>query len=167
MLKKEIELKKIVHFEEVYSDLKDYKVNHDLVTSLNEVKVKATLVYHDSIKTLDVSGEIVADFDATDARDGKLLKNNIENIKWNEQYSFEIDDTAPENNVVLGDDFDILGYAIDEIVLNIPINFSKNYDRISIVNEFGGFFEEDEDDSLQDDKIDPRWEKLNDFKFEK
>lgn len=167
MLKKEIELKKQLRFEETFSDLSNYEVNHFLINKLNQVKVEATLTYHDSIKTLDVNGLISVDFDATDARDGKLLKNNLEDINWNEQYSFEIDETAPENNIVLGEEFDVLAYAIDEIVLNIPINFTKNYDRITIVNEFGGFFEEDEYNSLQDEKIDPRWEKLNDFKFEK
>jgi hypothetical protein len=80
MFKKEIELKKNVTINQTYHQFENYQVNHDLITKLNEVSINATLVYHDSIKTLEVKGEIGVNFDAIDARDGKQLKDNSETI---------------------------------------------------------------------------------------
>jgi uncharacterized metal-binding protein YceD (DUF177 family) len=77
------------------------------------------------------------------------------------------DENEPDYNIVFGEEFDELQYAIDEIVLNIPINFTRNYGKITFVHEFGEYFDEEEFAKSQENKMDPRWEKLNELKFKK
>ncbi|AUM62856.1 YceD family protein [Spiroplasma monobiae] len=165
MLKKEIELKKIINLDNDFEINQDLKINHDLIKSIDKVHVKGILNYQDIMKSVIVSATITASVSGIDARDGKEIKIIDQNYDWNEEYYFE-DVNDDQHNIVLGDKFNILDYAIEQIVLNIPMNLTNNYDKISFVGKDYILMSEDEYQQEQENKIDSRWDKLKDFSFE-
>ncbi|WP_425379564.1 hypothetical protein [Spiroplasma endosymbiont of Stenodema calcarata] len=57
--------------------------------------------------------------------------------------------------------FDIIKYAWDEIIMNIPINLSKNSDKIISGDSTWQVFTEEEFAAYQDTQADSRWEQLH------
>ncbi|ARU91401.1 hypothetical protein SCLARK_00764 [Spiroplasma clarkii] len=125
-----------------------------------------TLNYQDNLKCLLVQAKIFATIEAVDARDGQIIVSENQSFEWDDEYYFA-QIAADQHNLVLGDDFDIKGYAIEQIVLNIPLNFTKNCGKISFVGKDFKLLSEEEFEQEQLDKIDPRWEVLKDFKVDK
>ncbi|AGR42342.1 YceD family protein [Spiroplasma diminutum] len=166
MLKKDIELKQLINLDENLEINADFKIDHDLIKSIEKVHVKGILNYQESMKSIIVSAKITATIHAMDARDGKDIKLDDQIYDWNEEYYFE-DINDDQHNIVLGDKFSILDYAIEQIVLNIPMNLTNNYDKISFVGKDYILMSEEEYQQEQENQIDSRWEKLKDFNFEK
>ncbi|QGS52164.1 YceD family protein [Spiroplasma tabanidicola] len=164
MLKKDIELKKTIKIDEVFNCDSINNFNHALLKKINKIKVLGALKYQETIKCLKVEAKIITDIDLIDARDGKLINIKNEEYDWNDEYFFE-EINNDQVNVVLGAEFDILEYAIEQIVLNIPINFTNNYGKISFVGKDFTFMSEEEYQQEQEKKQDPRWDKLKEFKF--
>ncbi|QHX36869.1 DUF177 domain-containing protein [Spiroplasma sp. BIUS-1] len=166
MLKKDIELKGLINLDQDFEISQDLNLNHDLIKSIDKVHVKGILNYQDSMKSVIVSATITASISAMDARDGKNIQLLDQVYDWNEEYYFE-DINDDQHNIVLGDKFSILEYAIEQIVLNIPMNLTNNYDKISFVGKDYILMSEDEYQQEQENQIDSRWDKLKDFNFEK
>lgn len=166
MTKKELELKQNIHIDEDFEVPENFNYNHDLITKISNLHVEGAFKYHESIKTVDVRAFITALVSGIDSRDGSSIELEQE-VEWNDQYVFELEKGQPESNLVLGDEFNILEYAIEQIVLNIPINFSKNNGKIDFVGKDFKLLSEEEYQEELDSKMDPRWEKLKDFKVDK
>ncbi|AHI53132.1 YceD family protein [Spiroplasma culicicola] len=166
MLKKEIELKQHIDLDISFENQDRYDFAHDLIEQILDLKVKGTIDYQENIKCVYVNAIITATIKAIDARDGELIELKEQTFDWDEEYFFEsqIDD---QHNIVMGEEFDIYSYAIEQIVLNIPVNLTNNYGKISLVGNDFKLMSEDEYQQEQDNKIDPRWEKLKEFNFEK
>ncbi|WP_338963665.1 MULTISPECIES: hypothetical protein [unclassified Spiroplasma] len=67
-----------------------------------------------------IQGEIVVE----DARTLEHFKVPI-NLKWNDEYSFKFFKKS-DINYLNEQNFDIIKYAWDEIIMNIPFNFVEN-----------------------------------------
>ncbi|AUB31883.1 YceD family protein [Spiroplasma floricola] len=166
MLKKEIELKKVINLDKELEISSSLNINHDLIKSIDKVHIKGTLSYQDLMKSLIVNAKITASISAIDARDGKVIQLLDQNYDWQEEYYFEnVNDD--QHNILLGDKFNILDYAIEQIVLNIPMNLTNNYGKISFVGKDYILMSEEEYQQEQENQVDSRWEKLKEFNFEK
>ncbi|AHB36600.1 YceD family protein [Spiroplasma apis] len=161
MLKKDIELKKNIDLDLTYSDIDNSNFEHALLKKIDKIEIKGKLVYQDSIKGIYIKAKICADYQALDARDGSEISITNETLDWEDEYFFESKDD--QHNIVIGEQFDILGYAVSQIVLNIPINFTKNYGKISFVGKDFKLMSEEEYQQEQAEKLDPRWNKLKDL----
>ncbi|AOG60672.1 hypothetical protein SHELI_v1c07230 [Spiroplasma helicoides] len=166
MLKKEIESKKQIKFDKSFIIPEDYEYNNVLIKNISDLKVKGELNYQSSIKGLQVQAIILATIEAIDARDGSIIVLENQEFEWDDEYFFEnVNDD--QHNLILGEEFSILDYAIDQILLNIPMNLTNNYGKISLVGKNFKLMTEEEYEQEQENEIDPRWDKLNDFKFKK
>ncbi|WP_342275194.1 YceD family protein [Spiroplasma endosymbiont of Cantharis lateralis] len=166
MLKKDIELKGIVNLDKEFEINNELKLSHDLIKSIDKVHIKGILNYQDAMKSVIVYAKITASLTAIDARDGTIIKLEDQIYDWSEEYYFE-DINDDQHNIVFGDKFNILEYAIEQIVLNIPMNLSNNYDKISFVGKDYILMSEDEYQQEQENQVDSRWDKLKEFNFEK
>ncbi|ALD66689.1 DUF177 domain-containing protein [Spiroplasma cantharicola] len=166
MLKKEIELKGHVDLDREFPINTNLQLNHDLIKSIDKVYIKGILNYQDAMKSVLVNAKITASLTAIDARDGAQITLENQIYDWNEEYYFE-DINDDQHNIVFGDKFNILEYAIEQIVLNIPMNLTKNYDKISFVGKDYILMSEDEYQQEQENQVDSRWDKLKEFNFKK
>lgn len=165
MLKKDIELKQNVKIDSQFEIDENREYTNPLIQKISDLKIIGELKYHESIKTLSVSAVITCVVYGIDARDGKNISQS-QKIEWIEDYLFEIQTGEPENNFVLGEEFDICEYAIEQIILNIPMNFTNNYDTIDFVGKDYKLFTEEDYQQEQESRLDPRWEQLDKIKFE-
>lgn len=166
MLKKEIEIKQKLVLDETYYYSATDHYNNDLVIKVDNIHVKGVLTYQSSLKCIVVEAKITASITGLDARDGQTFTKTNQNFDWNEQYFFA-DVNDDQHNIVLGDSFDIKEYAIEQIVLNIPLNFTNNCGKISFVGKDFKLMSEEEYEEEQANQLDPRWEVLKDFKIDK
>ncbi|QEH62109.1 hypothetical protein SCHIN_v1c09140 [Spiroplasma chinense] len=166
MFKKDIEIKKHIVFSEKYDVEQDYQYNHDLIQKVDNLFVEGSITYQENIKSISVNANISCSIKAIDARDGNIVELDDFNVEWDDEYFFEAFEDD-QHNVVLGEEFNIKEYAIEQIVLNIPINFTINYGKISFVGKDFKLLSEDEYQQEEQNKVDPRWDKLKEFNFEK
>ncbi len=82
------------------------------------------------------------------------------NLKWNDEYSFKFYKKS-DINYLNEQNFDIIKYAWDEIIMNIPINLSKNSDKIISGDSTWQVFSEEEFAAYQSTQVDSRWEQLH------
>ncbi|AGR41478.1 DUF177 domain-containing protein [Spiroplasma taiwanense] len=164
MLKKEIIFKKHIKFDKKIEVPLNYNYNHDLIKKISNLKVRGTFDYRDSIKSLIVKAKIQTDIEAIDARDGNLINLINQEFEWVDEYYFE-NINNDQSNVVFGEKFNILDYTMEQIVLNIPMNLTINYGKISFVGKDYILMSEEEYQQEQMNQINQRWEKLKDFKF--
>ncbi|WP_031543094.1 YceD family protein [Mesoplasma photuris] len=123
------------------------------------------LDYLQSIETIEINGVINFEILAIDARDGKefIYKDGID---WREEYTFsqELNDQA---NLILGDEFNLEEYLIEQININIPVNISKNNDIIFKTGSGWSLLSEQQYQNSKNDKPDPRWDKLSEINIDK
>ncbi|QBQ07962.1 hypothetical protein SGLAD_v1c07630 [Spiroplasma gladiatoris] len=164
MLKKDIILKKNIELDNFYKNIESKNFNHALIEDINNIGIKGKIKYQESLKAININAIITCDLKLIDARDGKVVDIKKEEFVWDDEYFFEsaINDQA---NIVFGESFNILEYAIEQIVLNIPMNFTINYGKISFVGKDFTLISEEEYQQEQENKEDPRWDKLKEFKF--
>lgn len=144
-------------------DLKDVKFENTLVSKLKNIHLDVNVHYEDDLRMVIVSGSGIVSAKFMDARDGKEFEDEIE-FEWNDDYVFYEKNSNAESNIIMDDEFDIIKNALDQFFLNIPLNFSKNYDNINLIGENFALFSEDEYQSLLETRIDPRWEQLEEIK---
>lgn len=144
-------------------DLKDFPVENELVTKLKNLHLDINVHYDDGMRMVIVTGSGTVGAKFMDARDGKEFEDEIE-FEWNDDYVFYEKNSNAESNIIMEDEFDIIKNALDQFFLNIPLNFSKNYDNINLIGENFALISEDEYQSLLDNRVDPRWEQLEEIK---
>ncbi|WP_339023086.1 hypothetical protein [Spiroplasma endosymbiont of Crioceris asparagi] len=157
--------KKIVISQEVVLDATiNEKYHHPLVSQLKSLKIDGQLTYQQDIDSIFIDMKLEANNDFIDARDGKIFNETLK-LDWKDDYLFLNSENNPESNFIIGDKVDVLDLAINEVFLNIPINFSKNYGNIKVVNEnFYLLSEEDLENEYSSNLEDPRWDKLKELK---
>ncbi|AKU79477.1 hypothetical protein [Spiroplasma turonicum] len=162
MLKKDFYNKGTIKLNEFYEEV--LISNNDLIKKILNIKVVGNAYFDTTSNILNIEAKIISDILAIDSRDGNeiLIKNN--EVDWNDEYCFDIKN-SDQYNVVLGDSFDFKEYAIEQIVLNIPINLTNNYGKISYVGNNCVLLSEEEYEDELENKTDDRWDKLKDFKF--
>ncbi|WP_338982995.1 hypothetical protein [Spiroplasma endosymbiont of Othius punctulatus] len=144
-------------------DLKEIPVDNALVSKLKNLHLDVNVHYEDNLRMVIVSGSGTVSAKFMDARDGKSFEDEIE-FEWNDDYVFYDKDSNAESNIIMEDEFDIIKNALDQFFLNIPLNFSKNYDNINLIGENFALISEDEYQSLLENRVDPRWEQLEEIK---
>ncbi|AGJ90876.1 hypothetical protein [Mycoplasma putrefaciens] len=132
-----------------------------LVKSIDYVNFDLDLDYLDAIDSVKVVGVINFTVSATDARTGELIKYS-NHLDWDDEYSFnkKLDSTY---NIILKNEFDLFEYIIEQININLPLNLSVNND---ILNKYGfgwTLLSEEAFETEKQNKVDPRWEKLDEF----
>ncbi|ASZ09169.1 hypothetical protein CK556_02245 [Mesoplasma chauliocola] len=147
---------------EVVSDLDSIKLSNTLAKKVKYLDYDVDIDWNNSIETVSVNGVINFTIDATDARSGEEFEYS-DSIEWNDEYSFQnsINDQA---NLIIGEDFDIINYVIEQININLPFNLSNNSDIINKTGFGWTIMSEEEFYKNEQNKIDPRWAKLNEFK---
>jgi len=114
-----------------------------------EINVKHVL----NDELIKVTGTIKFKVLLTDARDGhEIVHDQVES--WDEEYLL----AEYEGETI---DFDQL--ACEQINLNIPMNLSHNYDKISKVGPGWQLMSEDEYVNNKKTTSDPRWDKLKQY----
>ncbi|QHX36002.1 hypothetical protein STIUS_v1c04480 [Spiroplasma sp. TIUS-1] len=144
-------------------DLKEMPVGNSLVSKLKNLHLDVNVHYEDTMRMVIVTGSGTVSAKFNDARDGKEFEDEIE-FEWNDDYVFYEPNSNAESNIIMDDEFDIIKNALDQFFLNIPLNFSKNYDNINLIGENFALISEDEYQSLLENRVDPRWEQLEEIK---
>ncbi|WP_424526063.1 YceD family protein [Spiroplasma endosymbiont of Glossina fuscipes fuscipes] len=129
------------------------------IKALNGVVIKGTLTYHSNLNAINVVATIQGEIIVEDARSLEHFKVPI-NLKWNDEYSFKFYKKS-DINYLNEQNFDIIKYAWDEIIMNIPINLSKNSDKIISGDSTWQVFSEEEFAAYQATQVDSRWEQLH------
>ncbi|ATZ18082.1 YceD family protein [Mesoplasma melaleucae] len=157
-------LEKNTHNElaEIVSDLETIKLNNVLVKKVKYLDYDIDVDWIDSIETVSVNGVINFTLDAIDARTGEEFEYSSL-IDWNDEYSFS-DSINDQANIIVGEEFEIQNYVIEQININLPFNLSNNSDIIKKTGFGWTIMSEEEFDQNEQNKIDSRWAKLNEFK---
>ncbi|MDQ0568080.1 YceD family protein [Mycoplasma yeatsii] len=142
-------------------NLTDVVCTNSLVKSIDYVNFDIDLDYIESIQTVRATGVINYTLTAIDARTGKEIKYS-DYIDWDDEYSFD-KDIDSTNNIILKNEFDLFDYIIEQININLPFNLSLTND---IINKDGfgwTLLSEENFETENQNKVDPRWEKLDEF----
>ncbi|AUF83470.1 hypothetical protein CXP39_01485 [Mesoplasma syrphidae] len=133
-----------------------------LIKQFLEIDYDIDVDYFEDIQTVKVIGVINFRLLAIDARDGQEFEYS-DGIDWNDEYTFnaELNDQA---NLILGEEFSLQDYIIEQININIPVNLSKNNDIILKAGSGWELLTQQQFDESENDNPDPRWEKLSEYK---
>ncbi|AKX33900.1 hypothetical protein SLITO_v1c02440 [Spiroplasma litorale] len=162
MLKKDFYLQKNIKFNENWKE--EIEINRDLIISLKNLSILGEANFDDISTVLSIKAKIKTDIYAIDSRDGTNFWLNDQIYVWDEEYTFDLKN-SDQYNIIIEEDFSIKEYAIDQILLNIPINLTNNYGKISYVGSNYIYLTEDEYEKESENQIDERWKKLKDYKF--
>lgn len=162
MTKREIEQKKNIKICDFFPTPENLNFSNPQIESISSLHIDCNLKYYETIKTLDVNGNISCVINGIDGRDGKKIQLDNK-IEWDDQYLFENVENVPESNLVIGEEFDVVEYAIEQILLNIPMNLTKNYGKISIVGKNFKLLSEEEYQIELENQLDSRWDKLREI----
>ncbi|UKS54023.1 hypothetical protein MFERI13461_00337 [Mycoplasma feriruminatoris] len=160
----DFKLKKHYELKEELIDLDQIKSNNILVKSFDFINYDLDLDYNESLKIITINGVINYTISATDCRTGELIKYS-DYIDWNDEYSFT-NSSDFNTNIIIGDEFNLKDYIIEQINLNIPFNLTLNND---ILNKYGlGWSLETEDEFItnKSNQTDPRWDQLDNIKLD-
>ncbi len=140
-----------------------FKVNqtsfsYEPLKAITDLHLQGEVDYDQSTRVIIVNIKIVTNTMIVDARTLRIIPYPLV-LDWNDEYSFEFSEN-PNINYLNENNFDIIKYAIDEIIMNIPINFSINDDTIISGDSSWQVISDQELDEYQANKVDPRWEEL-------
>ncbi|ATZ17151.1 hypothetical protein ELUMI_v1c04270 [Williamsoniiplasma luminosum] len=148
-------------------NLTKIKLDNPLIKELIKISYDVKLEYIYDVDAIEVDGVIECELTAFDANDGHEFLYSAE-IEWNDEYSFD-QKANDQTNLILHNNFDLQAYVIEQINLNIPVNLSEKHAIIYKVGSNWEFLSEN--DHMKNEEIskdlDPRWEKLNNFKSDK
>ncbi|AHI54011.1 hypothetical protein SSABA_v1c06070 [Spiroplasma sabaudiense Ar-1343] len=159
--KRELNLKKQipVNLEIEIGNDEDY--TNFLIDKFNGISFKGLLKYSDTLENLTISGKIKFELIAIDAKNGGTFPYH-DLVEWEENYTFN-DKYSDQENLILGDQFELKDLIIEQILLNIPVNLSNNCDTISKVGKNWSLLSEDQFNEQQENRVDERWSKLLDL----
>ncbi|PPE05446.1 YceD family protein [Williamsoniiplasma lucivorax] len=148
-------------------DLTKIQLANPLIKKINTINYDIDLTYIADFATVEIDGMIEFSLEVTDANDGHTF-TSTQQIDWNDEYSFD-EEYNDQTNLILENNFDLTAYIIEQINLNIPVNISEKHD---IIYKVGSNWELlSENDYLKEQEtnaeLDPRWDKLNNFKTDK
>ncbi|WP_027063364.1 YceD family protein [Mesoplasma seiffertii] len=143
-------------------NVQDLVSTNVLVKKFLAVDYDLDLDYFDEIQTVKVIGVINFRLLVVDARDGQEFEY-ADGIDWNDEYTFN-DELNDQANLILGDEFNLQDYIVEQININIPVNLSKNNDIILKAGSGWELLTQQQFDESENDNPDPRWEKLSEFK---
>ncbi|WHQ36350.1 DUF177 domain-containing protein [Spiroplasma sp. SV19] len=129
------------------------------IKALNNVVIKGVIAYHSNLNAINIVATIIGEIIVEDARTLEHFRVPI-NIAWNDEYSFKFFKKS-DINYLNEQNFDIIKYAWDEIIMNIPINLSRNSDKIISGDSTWQVFSEEEFAAYQATQVDSRWEQLH------
>ncbi|AAT75756.1 unknown protein [Mesoplasma florum L1] len=154
---------KQVHTEltEIINDLESIKLNNILVKKVKYLDYDIDVDWISSIETVAVNGIINFTLDAIDSRTGEEFEYS-DSIDWNDEYSFS-DSINDQANIIVGEEFDVQNYVIEQININLPFNLSNNSDIIKKTGFGWTIMSEEEFHQNEQNKVDHRWDKLNEF----
>ncbi|AHF61130.1 hypothetical protein P344_04270 [Spiroplasma mirum ATCC 29335] len=147
-----------------YTINNSFKVNetsfsYEPLKAITELDLQGKVDYDQSTRVIKVNIKIVTNTMIMDARILRIIPYPLV-LDWNNEYSFEFSENS-NINYLNENNFDIIKYAIDEIIMNIPINFSINNDTIISGDSSWQVISDQEFDEYQANKVDhPRWEEL-------
>ncbi|ASP28005.1 hypothetical protein SCORR_v1c02310 [Spiroplasma corruscae] len=162
MLKKDFYLNSKLQINEFFSEV--IELNKELLKKVRNLTIKGTAYFDKNINLLSINSIIKCDIFVIDARDGTEFWLNDQSYDWIDEYCFDLKN-SDQYNLVIGEDFDFKEYAIEQILLNIPINLTNNYGKISYVANNYVLLSEDEYQLEEKNKTDDRWDKLKEYKF--
>lgn len=146
----------------IVSELEAIKLNNALVKKIKYLDYDIDVDWISSIETVSVKGVINFTLDVIDARTGDEFEYSS-SIDWNDEYSF-LNLLNDQANIIVGEEFDAQNYVIEQININLPFNLSNNSDIIKKTGFGWTIMSEEEFDQNEQNKIDPRWAKLSEFK---
>ncbi|PPE06262.1 hypothetical protein [Mesoplasma corruscae] len=146
--------------------LEDFKIFHPSVTKLSKFEIDVDLDWSKSLSILSVNG--IINFSLLFVNEFTNKEEEYSNsIDWSEEYCFS-SNASSNSNIILGDRFNVLNYAIEQININLPYNLSNNNnDIIKKVCSNDVFFTEEEYNKNEQNKLDPRWNQLDQFNKKK
>lgn len=120
--------------------------------------------YLHNLGLIEVDGIIDFTILAKDARDGQEFEYSNE-INWNDEYTFNPE--SNENaNIIIGNDFNLDEYIIEQININIPVNLSINHDIIFKIGSGWQLMSEQQYSTDIDNQApDSRWDQLDDLEL--
>ncbi|UZK63770.1 DUF177 domain-containing protein [Mycoplasma mycoides subsp. capri] len=160
----DFKLKKHYELQGQLTDLDQIKSNNILIKSFDFISYDLDLDYNETLKIITVNGVINYTITGIDSRIGNEIKYS-NYIDWNDEYSFT-NSSDFNTNIIINEEFNLKDYIIEQINLNIPFNLSLNND---ILNKYGlgwSLESEEEFQKSQANKIDPRWEQLDNIKID-
>ncbi|ALA97546.1 hypothetical protein SKUN_00653 [Spiroplasma kunkelii CR2-3x] len=137
-------------------ELLDYSVN---IRGIKDVNIKGIITYHPNFNAINIVATIIGEVVVEDAQTLEHFAVSI-NLEWNDEYSFKFYKKS-DINYLNEQNFDIIKYAWDEIIMNIPINLSKKNDKMISGNSTWQVFSEEEFAAYQAAQADSRWEQLH------
>ncbi|ATZ21647.1 hypothetical protein MTABA_v1c04480 [Mesoplasma tabanidae] len=147
---------------EVINDLESIKLNNVLVKKVTYLDYDIDIDWVNSIETVSVNGVINFTLEAIDSRTGEQFEYTNA-IDWNDEYTFS-DSINDHANIIVGEEFDVKNYLIEQININLPFNLSNNSDIIKKTGFGWTIMSEEEFYQNEQNKVDQRWDKLDEFK---
>ncbi|AGM25233.1 YceD family protein [Spiroplasma chrysopicola] len=123
--------------------------------------VVGVIKYNAELDIIEVKAKISGELLIEDSRTLKLFLYPIK-LDWNDYYSFNFYQKT-DINYLKEQNFDIIKYAWDEIIINIPINLSENSDTIISGDSSWQVLSEEDFESYLAKQEDSRWNKLQEL----
>lgn len=149
----------------VFDQLDSLKITHPSVLSISHLDVDIDLDWNNNLFVLTVKGVINFSLNVIDEYFNKSSTYS-DSIEWNEEYCFS-EEVNSLSNVINDKVFEIGIYAVEQININLPYNLINNSDIIKKECLKSELLSQEEYMNHQQNKLDPRWEKLDELKNKK
>lgn len=139
-------------------------INNPLIKKIEKVNYDLNVTFTAQNSNLKIIGTMAFILEAIDAIDGQVFIYSQE-LSWDDSYQFgEI--LQSDANFIIGENFNLVSYLVEQINLNIPLNLSKNHDIISKVGSGWELLSETDYQikKQQSNDSDPRWDELDQWK---